>query len=127
MIYDILYIYVCIYTTSYDIIFYHAISYKILSYHILSYRIILYHFVSHKYIYIYIYHMYDISYTLYTIQYTIGIYKLLYCIPTKDLNITQAWERVTTGGRAARGEKGTLALCPKPSLFFWPFTGSNQC
>ena len=71
--------------------------------------------------------MYDISYTLYTIQYTIGIYKLLYCIPTKDLNITQAWERVTTGGRAARGEKGTLALCPKPSLFFWPFTGSNQC
>ena len=109
----IYYIYVCIYTTSYDIIFYHAISYKILSYHILSYRIILYHFVSH----IYIYHMYDISYTLYTIQYTIGIYKLLYCIPTKDLNITQAWERVTTGGRAARGEKGTLALCPKPSLF----------
>ena len=123
MIYDIIYTYVYIYTTSYDIISYHAISYKILSYHILSYRIILYHFVSHKYIYIYISH---VRYIIYTIQYTISIYKLLYCIPTKDLNITQACERVTTGGRAARGEKGTLALCPKPSHFFWPFNGSNQ-
>ena len=59
--------------------------------------------------------MYDISYTLYTIQYTIGIYKLLYCIPTKDLNITQAWERVTTGGRAARGE--TLAYARSQAFF----------
>ena len=119
MIYDIcyyIYMYIYIYTPhhmiSYPIMPYHTKSYHIISFHIVSYYIILYH------IYIYIYHMYDISYTLYTIQYTISIYKLLYCIPTKDLNITQAWERVTTGGRAARGEKGTLALCPKPSHFF---------
>jgi hypothetical protein len=124
MIYAIIYIYVYIYTPhhmiSYPIMPYHTKFYHIISFHIVSYYIILYHTN------IYIYHMYDISYTLYTIQYTISIYKLLYCIPTKDLNITHAWERVTTGGRAARGEKGTLALCPKPSHFFWPFNGSNQ-
>ena len=127
-IYTCIYIYMYIYTTSNDIISYHAISYKILSYHILSHRIILYHFVSHTYIYIYIYHchMHDVSYilSLYNIQWV----SISFCTAYQQRTsiFTQAWERATTGGRAARGEKGTLALCPKPSHFFWPFNGSKQ-
>ena len=106
-----IYIYVCIHhITWYRILSYHILSHHIISCHIVSCRIIPYH---NRLYHIYTYHMYDI-YTLYNIQYV----SISYSLPTKDLNITQAWERVTTGGRAARGEKATLALCPKPSHFF---------
>ena len=68
MIYDILYIYMCVYTPhhmiSYSIMPYHTKSYHIISFHIVSYYIILYH----TNIYIYISH---VRYIIYTIHYTI--------------------------------------------------------
>ena len=117
MIYDIwYYIYICVYI--HHIIWYHILSCHIIQNLIISYPFISYHIMSfcitHTHIYIYISH---VRYIMYTIQYTISIsYRTAYQQRTSIF--TQAWERVTTGGRAARGEKGTLALCPKPSHFF---------